>query len=445
MISYSLFVNSPMITSSFVLDNITVLSYIIVILILLLFSMMMSASEAAFFSLKPADTDYLQNEDSKKSKTILNLLEKPRDLLATILITNNLVNVGIIILSANLIDLLFPSDYIGLSRWLIDIFGITSFILIFGEVMPKIYATRNVLNTVKLLTNVLYYLNSLPPISWFRFLLVGGTSFFKKMLKKPKVKISSDEIEQALELTKEESSNDEEQKILEGILKFGNTEVSQIMKSRIEVSALDYSTSFTDVLSHIKDSGYSRIPIFKESLDNIEGILHIKDLLPYLSEPKSFNWKQFLRKPFFVPENKKIDDLLKEFQMLKMHMSIVVDEYGGVSGLLTLEDVLEEIVGDITDEFDETEVVYSRIDDDTFVFEGRTSLIDFCKVFEMELKELDEIKGEADTLGGLIIEHAGRILKNNEYILIDKLKLTVESSDKRRIKMVKANRLNSNE
>ncbi len=434
-----------MISSHIIFDNLTVITYTLVILLLLLFSMMMSASEAAFFSLKPADTDQLQNEDSKKSKTILKLLEKPRDLLATILITNNLVNVGIIIISANLIDLLFPSNYNALSRWLIDIFGITSFILIFGEVMPKIYATRNVLNTAKILTNVLYYLNTFPPISWFRLLLVGGTSFFKKIFKKPKVKISSDEIEQALELTKEESSNDEEQKILEGIVKFGTTEVSQIMKSRIEVSALDYSTSFNDVLSHIKDSGYSRIPIFKESLDNIEGILHIKDLLPYLSEPNLFHWKQFLRKPFFVPENKKIDDLLKEFQMRKMHMAIVVDEYGGVSGLLTLEDVLEEIVGDITDEFDETEVVYSRIDDDTFVFEGRTSLIDFCKVFEIDIKEFDDIKGEADTLGGLIIEHAGRILKNNEYIQINKLKLTVESSDKRRIKMVKANRLNSNE
>jgi len=418
------------------------LGYLLVILFLLFFSIMMSASEAAFFSLSPSDTDSLGNEDSKKSKTILYLLEKPRDLLATILITNNLVNVGIIIVSSYLINSLYPASYSNLSRWLIDVIGITSFILIFGEVIPKIYATRNILRTVKLTSNMLYYLNKFPPISWFRFFLVGGTSLFKNFFKKKKVKISSDEIEQALALTKEESSTDEEQKILEGIVKFGNTEVSQIMKSRIEISALDQKTDFHHVLLHIKESGYSRIPIFEDTLDNIQGILHIKDLLPYLSVSSDFNWKQFIRKPFFVPENKKIDDLLKEFQVLKMHMSVVVDEYGGVSGLLTLEDILEEIVGDITDEFDETEIIYSRIDDNTFVFEGRTSLIDFCKVFDIDQKDIDEAKGDADTIGGLIIEQAGRILKNNEFVICGPLKLTVESSDKRRIKMVKASRIN---
>tara|TARA_B100000575_G_C22889689_1_gene517839 strand:- start:96 stop:752 length:657 start_codon:yes stop_codon:yes gene_type:complete len=218
------------------------------------------------------------------------------------------------------------------------------------------------------------------------------------------------------------------------------------MKSRIEISALDEKTDFQQVLTHIKEFGYSRIPIFEESLDKIKGILHIKDLLPYLSSSSVFNWKQFIRKPLFVPENKKIDDLLKEFQVMKMHMSIVVDEYGGVSGLITLEDILEEIVGDITDEFDDAEIVYTRIDSDTFLFEGRTSLIDFCKIFEIDLKKIDDAKGEADTIGGLIIEQAGRILKNNEYVFCGPVKFTVESSDKRRIKMVKASRLkNENE
>ena len=403
--------------------------------------MMMSASEAAFFSLGPKESNALQTEDSKSSKTILQLLEKPRDLLATILITNNLVNVGVIIVSSYLMNSFYPSSLSNLSKILIDVLGITLFILIFGEVVPKIYATRNVLRTVRTTSTLLFFLNKIPPISWFRFLLVGGTSVFNNLLKKKKVKTSSDEIEQALALTKEESSTEEEQKILESIVKFGNTEVSQIMKSRIEISALDEKTDFKKVLMHIKESGYSRIPIFEESLDKIKGILHIKDLLPYLSSSSGFDWKQFIRKPFFVPENKKIDDLLKEFQVMKMHMSIVVDEYGGVSGLITLEDILEEIVGDITDEFDDTEIVYTRIDADTFLFEGRTSLIDFCKIFEIDLKEIDNAKGEADTIGGLIIEQAGRILKNNEFVVCGPLKFTVESSDKRRIKMVKASRI----
>ena len=422
------------------------LVYLLVILILLLFSMMMSASEAAFFSLGPNESNALKTEDSKSSKTILQLLEKPRDLLATILITNNLVNVGVIIVSSYLMNSFYPSSLSSLSKILIDVLGITLFILIFGEVIPKIYATRNVLKTVRITSTFLFILNKIPPISWFRFLLVGGTSVFNNLLKKKKVKTSSDEIEQALALTKEDSSTDEEQKILESIVKFGNTEVSQIMKSRIEISALDEKTDFQQVLTHIKEFGYSRIPIFEESLDKIKGILHIKDLLPYLSSSSVFNWKQFIRKPLFVPENKKIDDLLKEFQVMKMHMSIVVDEYGGVSGLITLEDILEEIVGDITDEFDDAEIVYTRIDSDTFLFEGRTSLIDFCKIFEIDLKEIDDAKGEADTIGGLIIEQAGRILKNNEYVVCGPVKFTVESSDKRRIKMVKASRLkNENE
>ena len=422
------------------------LVYLLVILILLLFSMMMSASEAAFFSLGPNESNALKTEDSKSSKTILQLLEKPRDLLATILITNNLVNVGVIIVSSYLMNSFYPSSLSSLSKILIDVLGITLFILIFGEVIPKIYATRNVLKTVRITSTLLFILNKIPPISWFRFLLVGGTSVFNNLLKKKKVKTSSDEIEQALALTKEDSSTDEEQKILESIVKFGNTEVSQIMKSRIEISALDEKTDFQQVLTHIKEFGYSRIPIFEESLDKIKGILHIKDLLPYLSSSSVFNWKQFIRKPLFVPENKKIDDLLKEFQVMKMHMSIVVDEYGGVSGLITLEDILEEIVGDITDEFDDAEIVYTRIDSDTFLFEGRTSLIDFCKIFEIDLKEIDDAKGEADTIGGLIIEQAGRILKNNEYVVCGPVKFTVESSDKRRIKMVKASRIkNENE
>ena len=413
--------------------------YLGIICVLLGISAMMSGSESAFFTLGPKELDNLKEDESSSSKLIQKLLDNPRDLLATILITNNMVNVGVVILSSFVLNEFFPleGETNTLVRFLLDVIGITFLILLTGEVLPKIYANKHAMAVARLTSKPLYFLSKTPPISWIKFLLVNGGAFINRLNKNSSVKITSDDLEQALALTKEENSSVEEQKLLEGIVKFGNTETSQIMRSRIEISAIDEDKNAEELLSYILDSGYSRIPVYRETLDNVIGILYIKDLLPYLNELATFDWKKVIRKPYFVPENKKIDDLLKEFQQMKMHMAIVVDEYGGAAGLITLEDILEEIVGDITDEFDETEIVYTKVDDKTYIFEGRTALVDFYKVTDIDSKEFENTRGESDTLGGFMIEQAGRILKNNEFIICNDVKLIVESSDKRRIKMIK--------
>jgi gliding motility-associated protein GldE len=284
----------------------------------------------------------------------------------------------------------------------------------------------------------LYYLDKIPPVSWIRSSLVKGSGFIQRKIKKGKANISPDELEQALELTKESDQSEDERKILEGIVKFGNTEVRQIMKPRLDVHAIEVNTSFDEVLDQILSCGHSRIPVYEDTFDKIIGILFIKDLLPGIGKSEPIDWKTLIRKPFFVPENKKIDDLLKEFQEMKVHIALVADEYGGTSGIVTLEDILEEIVGEITDEFDDDEIVYTKIDHSTYLFEGKTALIDFYKVIGIKDKEMESMSRNAETLGGFIIENAGRILKNNEFIEVGQLKLIVESSDKKRIKMIKA-------
>jgi putative hemolysin len=418
-------------------DSTTVI-YIICIALLLFISALMSGSESAYFSLRPSDNEDLKKENSSRSKLILNLLGKPKELLATILITNNFVNVGIVILSTFVLNDVYPPlPGTELKRFLLEVVGITFLILLLGEVVPKIFAARNTMSVVRWMSYPLYFLGSIPPVSWLKSALVFGTSFIQKR-SKTSVKVNQDELEQALALTREDSSSEEDHKILEGIVKFGKTDASQIMTPRIEVEAIDADVSFEEVMQTVLEAGYSRMPIFKESPDNIVGILYIKDLLPHLNAGKDFEWKTVLRKPFFIPENKKINDLLQEFRSMRMHMAIVVDEYGGASGIVTLEDILEEIVGDITDEFDDHEITYTKLDDQTFIFEGRTSLNDFYKVIgETYQASFEEAKGEAETIGGLVLEQAGRILKNNEYIFIDEVKFIVESSDKKRMKTIK--------
>lgn len=421
--------------------------YIVVILILITMSAMISGAEAAFFSLTPSEKDLIKQSENKNHKTVEDLLGRPQELLATILITNNFVNVGLVILSSNLVGELFvhslSSEWIQL---LVEVVGITLLLLLFGEVIPKIYATKNALAFSTFISGSLHLLNQAPPVSWIKDLLVHGSSIIQRRARRKGIKISSDELEQALALTKEESTSSEEHKILEGIVKFGNTEVCQIMKSRLNVVAISRQSNMAEVMDTILESGYSRIPVFEAKFDNVIGILFIKDILPYLNKDYSqLDWLQLIRKPYFVPENKKIDDLLKEFQVRKVHMAVVVDEYGGASGICTLEDILEEIVGDITDEFDDDEIVFTRIDEDTFLFEGRTSLVDMYKVLEVDGKDFESRKGDADTVGGFMVENAGRILRNNEYIDVENLRLVVESSDKRRVKMVKVIRQQTEE
>lgn len=412
--------------------------YLLIIILLLLLSAFASGSESAYFSLKPKDNAAIKENTSARAKLIIKLLAKPQELLATILIFNNFVNVGIVILSSFVLNDIFPPDN-GFAplRFIVEVIGITLIILLFGEVIPKIFANRNALNVSLLAAYPLRLISKTPPISWLKKILVFGTNFIQKLGNKGTA-IDQNELEQAVALTKAETGSEDEQRILEGIVRFGKTEASEIMTPRVEVEDIDAADNFKEVLNKIIEVGYSRIPIFDQSPDNIIGILYIKDLLHHLEQPIDFNWQQVLRKPYFVPENKKINDLLQEFRNMKMHMAVVVDEYGGASGIVTLEDILEEIVGDITDEFDDTEIQYTKQAEHIYVFEGRTSLNDLLKIIgEKYESHIEAARGEAETLGGLIIEVAGRILKNNEYIVLGPLKLIVESSDKKRVKSVK--------
>ena len=411
-----------------------VVIFMFIVLVLLLLSALISSAESAFFSLSPQETNQIEQENSSTSKLIIDLLNMPNELLATILIMNNFLNVGIVILSSFILNYFFPfaDNYF---RFFLEVIGITLLILLWGEVIPKIFAVKNPTKVSKIMARPLYYLYKFPVVYWIVNALVKSSKLFSGS-KKARVNLSSSDLEKAVAITKEETE-DEEHKILEGIVKFGKTEASQIMKPRVEVAAVDIEMKFSEIKQFVLDCGFSRIPVYKETADQVVGILYIKDLLPYLNQDDKFNWKSTLRKPFFIPENKKINDLLQEFKNLKMHLSIVVDEYGGASGIVTLEDILEEIVGDITDEFDEEDLVYSKVDEHTYIFEGRTSLMDFYKVAKANNDKFEELKGEAETLGGFVIEQAGRILKNNEFVIIDKYKIIVESSDKRRIKTLK--------
>ena len=411
--------------------------YFVIIFFLLFVCAVMSGSESALFSIKPEENNKLKSEDSKEAKTIIHLLSNPRDLLATILIVNNFVIVGIVILATFVLDEEFPTKPGNeLIRFLIEVVGITFMILLIGEVIPKIYATNNAEKASRWVARPLYLISRTPPVSWLKWVLVSGSKFIS-LSKKQSANISADELEHAIALTKESATSDGEQKLLEGIVKFGRTEASQIMKPRIEMAALDAESNFKEVLAFVLEAGYSRIPVYKENTDNVIGILYIKDLLPYLSNEQDFNWITVIRKPFFIPENKKINDLLQEFRSMKMHLAVVVDEYGGASGIITLEDILEEIVGDITDEFDDDEISYQKLDDATYIFEGRTTLNDFYKVVGSDGKEFEALKGDAETIGGFINEQAGRIMKNKEFITQGNFKLIIESSDKRRVKQVR--------
>jgi putative hemolysin len=410
----------------------------LIILVLIVCSALISASEVAFFSLSPSDKESLKNEDIKSSNLVLSLLTKPQDLLATILIANNFVNVAIVIISSTILSE-FTSSYEmnDTLRFILEVGIITFVLLMFGEVIPKVYATKNGIKLAKAMSRPIYIFSICPPFSWLKNFLAYGTNFIQKYAKKRTIKLSSDELEQALALTKEDSTSEEEQKILEGIIKFGNTDVKQIMRSRMEVEAFEIDSSFQDIQKFILDAGYSRIPIYKETFDNVVGILYIKDLLPYIDENENFDWKKLIRKPFFIPENKKIDDLLKEFQSKKMHMAIVVDEYGGTNGIITLEDVLEEIIGDITDEFDEEDIAFKKKSENEYVFEGRTSLIDFYKITGIDGKDFELKKGDSETIGGFMVENEGRILRNKEFINVGNVKLIVETADKKRIKSIR--------
>jgi len=418
-------------------DLIPIIVSISILLLLLFLSALVSGSEVAFFSLKPVDIEEIEKDAGDRAKTTISLLEKPKRLLATILIANNFINVSIIIIAAYLSTMLFPPESVSAGwKLFIDIVAITFIILLFGEVIPKVYASRNGKKMALLMGIPLSKIGKAFPINLLVIGLVKGTSVLSNLGKKKSVSVSSDDLEQAIELTKELEGKEDEHKILEGIVKFGKTDVKQIMKSRVDVVAFDVNDSYERIHELILEHNYSRVPVFEESFDNIKGILYVKDLIPFIDHAPE-NWHNLLREPYYVPENKKIDDLLKSFQERKMHMAIVVDEYGGTSGLITLEDVLEEIVGDISEEFDMEDLNYSKLDDRTYLFESKMPLMDFYKVLDIDGTEFEESKGEADTLGGFITEQSGKILLKNERISFSNYTLIVDAADKRKLKRIK--------
>ncbi len=411
----------------FHLFTLDVILNFLVILVLLFFSAFVSGAEVAYFSLSPADLDDMENENVQK------LLKKPNELLATILIANNFINVGIVVISAYLtsIAITFPVD--SNLEFVFQVIIITALLVLFGEITPKIYANNNAVNFSLRMSKPLLFLKKLfYPLS---YLLVTTTSFIDKKLAAKQTEVSVEEITKALDITEHESK--EERQILKSIVEFGNTDVKEIMKSRVAVLAIDKTTKFTEVLKIIVSSGYSRIPVFEEQFDSILGILYIKDLIPYLKKADDFDWVELCRTPYFVPETKMINDLLKEFQLKKNHIAIVVDEYGGTSGIVTLEDVLEEIVGEINDEFDVDDNIYSKLDEHNYIFEGKILLNDFLKIVKGEVDYFDEVKGESDSLAGLVLEIEGRIPKIGAVCKIPPYTMVVESADLRRIKRLK--------
>jgi putative hemolysin len=406
----------------------------IVLLVLLFLTALISGAEVAFFSLSPSNKLFINQSKRHVHHLIRDLLKVPDKLLATLLVTNNFLNVGIVILSTYLINRSVDFSLSPILGFVIEVILITFILLLFGEILPKIYAGNFSLSFAEFMSKPLMVCNKI--FSPLTFLLIHSTSFVKKRVIGRNNNLSLDDISQALELTSEEELSDDKG-ILEGIVKFGSTSVYQIMTPRIDVIAIENDYTPEKIINLINESGYSRIPVFNDTFDKIDGILYIKDLLPHLHKLETFQWQSLLRPPYYVPENKKIDDLLKEFQKEKVHMAIVVDEYGGTSGIVTLEDILEEIVGDITDEFDDDDLLFSKINENTYLFDGKTQLNDFYRICDLDDDFFNEVKGEADTLAGLILEMKSNFPKLNEKLTYKNIDFIVESLDKRRIKKIK--------
>ena len=402
---------------------------------MLILSALISGAEVAFFSLTKEDITKASESKSNIQKVVVSLLENPQKLLATILISNNFINILIVLLFAYIGNTVFSEITSEVLKFAIEVVLVTFLILLFGEVLPKVYATRNSLKFASFMAYPLKVLNSVLTI--VSSPLMSLTNIIEHRLGKKQSNLSVEKLSQALELTSDEATTKDEQKILEGIVNFGNTETSQIMIPRIDIFALSTTELYEDVVAKIVEKGFSRNPVYKENIDEIIGVLYAKDLLPHLNK-KDFNWQKLIREPYFVPENKKLDDLLKEFQEKKNHLAIVVDEYGGTSGIITLEDVIEEIVGDISDEFDDEDVLYSKLDATNYLFEAKTNLKDFYKILDIENSELfDESKGESETIAGFILEVCGRFPKKNEIIKFHSFSFKIEAMDKKRIKQVK--------
>ena len=415
--------------------DLSAISGFILLLILLFCSALISGAEVALFSLTKTDLELEELQSGKAILIINTLLERPKKLLATILVANNFINIAIVILFAFLGNYMFQSITNAVLKFVVEVVVVTFLILLFGEILPKVYASRN---NVKFSIFMAYPLKVLDflfsPLSLpMRAITLG----IHNKLGKQKSNISVDQLSQALELTSEDDTTKEEQQILKGIVSFGNTDTKQVMRPRLDIFALNIEQSYSEIIAEITSNGYSRIPVFKDNVDTIKGILYVKDLLPHI-ETKAFDWTTLIREPFFVPENKKLDDLMAEFQEKKVHLAVVVDEYGGTSGLVSLEDIIEEIVGDISDEFDDEDVHYSKLDNKNYVFEGKTTLKDFYKILKLEEETIfEDKKGEAETLAGFILEISGSFPRQASKINFENYVFTIEALDKKRIKRVK--------
>lgn len=404
------------------------------IFILLFLSAIVSGAEVALFSLSQQDIDDSLNDNPAKGKIISNLLEKPKKLLATLLVANNFFNIGVVILFAYIGQNIFANISSPAFKFTLEVILVTFLILLFGEVLPKVYASRNSIRFAKRVAYPLAFLDKvLSPIS---LPMRAVTIYFQNKLGKQKSNFSVNQLSQALELTDSEGTSTEEQKILEGIVSFGNTDTKQVMSPRIDIFALEISETFAEIYPKIIKTGFSRIPVYRDNIDQIEGVLFVKDLLPHIDK-EEFDWTSLIREAFFVPENKKLDNLLKDFQSLKSHLAIVVDEYGGTSGLVSLEDVIEEIVGDISDEFDDENLNFSQIDENNFLFEGKINLKDFYRIVDVDEDVFEARKGEAETLAGFILEILGNFPKKDQKVTFENCIFTVETVDKKRIKQIK--------
>lgn len=399
-------------------------------------SALVSGSEVAYFSLSHDQLKDVEQGPGRAIKKITSLLRYPKRLLATILILNNFINISIVMLSTYVTAALLSDVFSG-GAIIVTLTVVITFLMVFlGEIVPKVYANQNNMLFAKRTASLLAVsFRVFQPLAW---LLIKVSNIIERRIEKKGYVVSVDELNQALDLAAEEDTTEEEKGILKGIVNFGTLSVKQIMKSRMDITAIDLETDFHELMNQINKTGYSRIPVYKETIDKIEGILYIKDLLPHVNEEENFRWQELLRQGFFVPETKKIDTLFKDFQEKRIHIAIVVDEYGGTSGLITMEDVIEEIVGEINDEFDEdTDVAYSKLDNNTFVFEGKTSLMDFCKLTGVDHKSFDEVKGESESLGGLLLEINAMLPKAGEKIKFENFQFTTVAVNDKRIKKVR--------
>ena len=418
---------------------------LLLVLLLLSCSAIMSSSEVAIFSLSPVQRKDLENATDSQSKNVIRLLEHPtpeiatKRLLASVLIGNNMVNIAVVLVSTILFDMWFEGT--ALEPWvvgLINVVGVTTIIVLFGEVIPKVYATANNIKLAKRFAFLFVVLDKVfSPVIW---VLTTAGKWFESDQNQQGGNISVDELGHALELTSDDNRSEEEHRILEGIVTFGDNEVVQIMTPRVDIVCLFLGESFKTVIQRVESSGYSRFVVANEKLDSVTGVLYAKDLLSHIDK-EEFNWESLQRKAFFVPESKQVDDLLTEFQRDKMHMAIVADEYGGTSGIVTLQDILQEIVGEVKDEFDDqSEILWSQLDEKNILFVAKIPLIDMYRVYDMDGDDFEASRGDSTTLGGFIVEQMGRIPKRGETWQFGSFEFTIESADNRKISRVKAKR-----